>query len=233
MINIEELIKASINKLWIANKDKEYCTLPPYSVAKVPTEGILFIGINPSLSEKEEKRLLQSKDRNCEFHELLYDKEKEHRYFRKFFDISEQTNLNWGHLDLLYIRETNQKKIEEISKTDHGKEFIFQQCMITKSVLDKLIDEKNPRIFVVNNSLARNLLGEQHTETPNKKSNHHIGYDFVWDEKLGTHTYKNNPFFFTSMLTGQRALDNGSFQRLVWHINQVKKQLGISNTNLF
>jgi hypothetical protein len=97
--------------------------------------------------------------------------------------------------------------------------------MITKSILEKVIDEKKPRIFVVNNSLARDLLGKYHTKTPNKKSNHFIGYDFVWDEMLGTHTYKNNPFFFTSMLTGQRALDNGSFQRLIWHINQVKKQI--------
>lgn len=228
MINVEELIKDKINKLWVANKDKEYCKVPPHSIAKVPTNGIVFIGINPSLSEKEKKQLSLKKDKNCEFHELIYDKEKEHRYFKKFFDISEQTKLNWGHLDILYIRETKQKEIEKISKTEHGKEFIYQQCMITKSILEKLINERNPRIFVVNNSLARDLLGEYHPKTPNKKSNHFIGYDFVWDEKLGTHTYKNNPFFFTSMLTGQRALDNGSLQRLVWHINQVKKQLGIS-----
>lgn len=26
------------------------------------------------------------------------------------------------------------------------------------------------------------------------------------------------------MLTGQRALDNGSFERLGWHINKVKKK---------
>jgi len=32
---------------------------------------------------------------------------------------------------------------------------------------------------------------------------------------------KNVPIFFTSMLTGQRALDNGSFERLIWHINFV------------
>ena len=44
-----------------------------------------------------------------------------------------------------------------------------------------------------------------------------MGFDFIFDEKLGTHKIVNNselentPVFFTSMLTGQRALDNGSF----------------------
>jgi hypothetical protein len=96
--------------------------------------------------------------------------------------------------------------------------------MISKIVLDKIINEKKPRIFVVNNTLARELLGEYHLEKPTKKSNHWIGYDFIWNEDFGTYTYKNNAFFFTSMLTGQRALDNGSYQRLIWHINKVKNK---------
>jgi hypothetical protein len=29
---------------------------------------------------------------------------------------------------------------------------------------------------------------------------------------------ENIPIFFTSMLTGQRALDKGSYARLIWHI---------------
>lgn len=28
------------------------------------------------------------------------------------------------------------------------------------------------------------------------------------------------PLFFSGMLTGQRALDNGSFERLKWHIKK-------------
>ena len=58
-----------------------------------------------------------------------------------------------------------------------------------------------------------------------------MGFDFVFDEKLGTHKIVNNsdldntPVFFTSMLTGQRALDKGSFERLNWHINFVLNQI--------
>ena len=57
-----------------------------------------------------------------------------------------------------------------------------------------------------------------------------MGFDFQFDEKLGTHKIINNlelentPVFFTSMLTGHRAIDNGSFERLKWHINFILKQ---------
>ena len=227
MISIELLVKEKINALWKEFKDEEYCKFSPNSIAEIPNDGLIFIGINPSMTDKVKKRLIEKNDINCEFHKLTYDIEQDYRYFKKFFDVAEKTGLNWGHMDLLYNRETNQKKVAGLLKTERGKDFIYKQCMISKIVLDKIIDENNPRIFVVNNTLARELLGEYHSEKPTKKSNHWIGYDFIWSEDFGTYIYKNNAFFFTSMLTGQRALDNGSYQRLIWHINLVKnKQRG-------
>ncbi|MEY3784343.1 MAG: hypothetical protein RLZZ230_665 [Candidatus Parcubacteria bacterium] len=51
--------------------------------------------------------------------------------------------------------------------------------------------------------------------------------DLVWDKKKGFHCYtgmeKKVPVFFTSMLSGQRALDRWSYERLVWHIKQAVK----------
>lgn len=224
MINIRELVEERLNTLWEEFKDEEFCKLSPVSISKVPDNGLVFIGINPSLSKEERERLKNKDNNNCEFYKLHYDINSNYRYFKKFFDISEKTGINWGHIDLLYHRETNQKKVSGLLKTDRGKDFIYKQCMISKIVLDKLIDENKPRIFIVNNTLARELLGEYHTEKPTKKSHHWIGYDFVFSEDIGTYVYKNNPFFFTSMLTGQRALDNGSYQRLIWHINLVNSK---------
>ena len=49
-----------------------------------------------------------------------------------------------------------------------------------------------------------------------------------FDDTIGTYRIINNPdfkdtiVFFSGMLTGQRALDNGSFERLKWHLNKVK-----------
>lgn len=224
-MNIRDLIETKVNALWQEFKAEDYCKFSPNSIAEVPDNGIIFIGINPSMIKKVRLKLIEKDDINCEFYKLTYDESKEYRYFKKFFDVARKTGLNWGHLDILYNRETNQKKVKGLLKTERGKDFIYKQCMITKTVLDYLIDNDNPRIFVVTNSFARDLLGRYRKKDEPKKPKHWIGYDFIWNERLGTYFYKNNPFFFSSMLTGQRALDNGSYERLVWHVNLIKESL--------
>ncbi|WP_026709035.1 hypothetical protein [Flavobacterium frigidarium] len=226
MINIENIVRDSVNKLWSEFSNEEFCKYSPHSIAEVPEEGLIFIGLNPSMIEKVRLRLVEKNDINCEFHKLNSDVDKEYRYFKKFFEVGETTNLKWGHIDVLFNRETNQGRVKSLISSVRGKQFIERQCKITRQVLDELIDENRPRIFVVTNSFARELLGTFRAEEEESKANASwIGLDFVWNESLGTYFYKNNPFFFSSMLTGQRALDNGSFKRLVWHINQVKKSV--------
>ncbi|PCJ65564.1 MAG: hypothetical protein COA58_09140 [Bacteroidetes bacterium] len=227
MINIEILVKDRLNKLWNDFSTEEFCQAPPLSVAEAPKNGLLFIGINPSLSEKDRIELEEKKDLSYKSYKLKYEEDKEYRYFKKFYDVAKKTEMNWGHIDILYQRETSQKKVESLLKTEHGVDFIYRQCMITKTVLDNLIDENNPRIFVVTNTFARNLLGLYRKENEPKRSEHWIGYDFVWNEDIGTYMYKNNPFFLSGMLTGQRALDNGSYERLIWQINFVKNKINL------
>jgi len=224
MIEIRPLIENKINALWEEFKDEEYCQFSPSSIAEIPEDGLIFIGINPSMTNKVKQRLIEKNDISCEFNKLNYDVNLDYRYFKKFFDVAEKTKMNWGHIDLLFHRETNQKKVIRLLKTQRGIDFIHKQCMISKIILDKIIDTSTHRIFVVNNTLARDLLGEYHLSKPTKKSKHWIGYDFVWSEDFGTYIYKNVAFLFTSMLTGQRALDNGSYQRLIWHINYIKRK---------
>lgn len=54
-----------------------------------------------------------------------------------------------------------------------------------------------------------------------------MNFAFKFDNNIGTHIITEPeilasvPVFFTSMLSGQRALDIGSFERLKWHINKV------------
>ncbi len=229
-MNIQNLVEDKLNNLWEEFEKEDFCEFSPNSILEVPNDGIIFIGLNPSLIEKVKKQLIEKNDIKCNFHKLIYDKNKEYRYFKKFFDVSEKTDLNWGHIDILYNRDTSQKNIEKLSKQERGKEFLTKQFEITRDVLDKLIDKNNPRIFVVTNALARDFLGKYHKQKPDEKTNHRIGYDFIWNEELGTYFYNNNPFFFTSMLTGQRSLDNGSYKRLIWHINLIKNRMSIKST---
>ena len=207
ILNIEENYKKEIESIWNNSKFK---TVPyinrGYAVQRdIPYGSILFIGINPSYSEDK------TKERNSFFYSNHQQKEV-YQYFKKFQDISQKSNLEWSHLDLLYIRQTDQKIVKKIFLDPLGKEFLDKQLAISKCIIEK----SKPKIIVVSNAYARDLfLGECNFQTQ-------------FDENIGTHKIinnihlKNTPVFFTSMLTGQRALDNGSYERLVWHIKFIK-----------
>jgi len=166
---------------------------------------LMFIGINPSYNGIPGN--------------LFYNNShgETHKYFKKFIEISSEVGLNWSHLDLLFLRETNQKEVKSLGENNLGHVFYDEQLKIAK----KIIETTKPKIIVVNNTYARDLLHSQSFTTPK--------YDFEFDENIGTDRIVNNeilnkvPIFFTSMLTGQRALDLGSYKRLIWHIKYVMK----------
>jgi hypothetical protein len=168
---------------------------------------LMFIGINPSYNGIPGN--------------LFYDNShgETHKYFKKFIEISSEVGLNWSHQDLLFLRETNQKEVKSLGENNLGHVFYDEQLKISK----KIIETTKPKIIVVNNTYARDLLHSQSFTTPK--------YDFEFDEKIGTERIVNNeilngvPIFFTSMLTGQRALDLGSYKRLIWHIKHVMKMI--------
>jgi len=167
----------------------------------------MFIGINPSYNNAPGS--------------IYYDNShgETHPYFRKFIDISQKVSIDWTHLDLLFVRETSQNIIKDLGKTQLGHDFFDEQLIVSKHI----IEVAKPQILVVNNTHARDLL--KSTSFSSTK------FDFEFDEILGTEKIVNHkilngtPVFFTSMLTGQRALDLGSYNRLIWHIRYVKNLL--------
>lgn len=180
---------------------------------------ILFIGINPSFDGKSDSiNSFYSKDQN-----LI-----ELPYFKAFYSIEEKLgehyklkNLKWTHLDLLVFRETNQKSINKLFHKQ-GFEFLLTQLEIAK----KRIEILNPKVVVVSNALARTFLGKD----KDGEKLVWLGLPFVFDKNLGfdkidnSEININSAFFFSSMLSGQRALDKGSEERLVWQIAQVLKK---------
>ena len=178
----------------------------------IHTNSLMFIGINPSFNG----------DENSFFYNNNQIESQIHPYFRKFQQISEILDIPWTHFDLLFVRETQQNEIEKIFSLQNGVEFIFQQLQISKEV----IELARPKIIVVNNSLARKYFGLEKDIIKNE--NLWMNFNFDFDPKIGTYLIsdgilKNTPVFFTSMLTGQRALDKGSYERLIWHIDFVLK----------
>lgn len=220
-MELRPLIEEPINNLWEKYRANDFTSIPPLSVASLPNAEIIFIGINPSLSEEDRIRLLKEGNRKLETYEMS-NNEPDHKYFKKFSDIATKTDMKWEHFDLLYIRETKQEKIKDLLKSPEGLDFIYSQLMVTKKIIDSLLKNKSTKILVVNNTLARTFMGKD--KSTEKKENIWLDYNFEWQEHLGTYTIENTPIFFTSMLTGQRALDIGSYERLIWHINFVKRR---------
>lgn len=180
---------------------------------------ILFIGINPSF-DKTKADLRQSYKGEDVLHLP---------YFKAFESIKsaleskpyKNENITWAHLDLLVFRETNQKFVNKLMKKENkgGLEFIVEQLKIAK----ELIKHINPKVIVVSNAMARRLMGKDKDDNGN---NAWMDYHFEFDKKVGADKIKDEgvlsgtPVFFSSMLSGQRALDNGSKERLIWHINR-------------
>lgn len=218
-IDVENIYGTDINKLWNNQKFKEISVIHRgYAIPKKIIENaLMFVGINPSYSDI-------NNENECFFYELE-QQGKGHKYFKKFKEISKEINMPWAHIDLLFLKERKQEKIEKLYSEKNGTEFIFEQLKISK----KILESAKPKIIVVNNTLSRKYLGfEKDIE---KSKDIWIGLDFSFDDEIGTHRIRNNesledvPVFFTSMLTGQRALDKGSLERLIWHIKFIDEKL--------
>ena len=178
---------------------------------------LLFVGINPAYKLGDPKERIGISRLQTDF-----------PYFKPFKDITKEVNsrynksLNWTHIDLLAFRETKQDFItKNLLKAENGPEFIMEQLRFAL----KRIKRINPKVIIVSNALARTFLGMDKVNLENGiVRNEWLGLEFSFDENLGTHRLANlsdTPVFFTSMLSGQRALDKGSRERLIWHINKV------------
>lgn len=181
---------------------------------------ILFLGINPSFKEGEAK-IKGSYSQN---------KGLKHPYFKAFYKILDhlkvvyETSASWTHIDLLVFRETKKKYIDLLISKDLGPQFIMDVLNVSKEHLEYI----NPKVIVCSNTMARKLMGKDKHTVKGEEQGIWMGYDFELDTELGTYIItsgilKGTPVLFTSMLSGQRAMDNGSKERLVWHINRALK----------
>lgn len=206
--------------------------LSPLFFDGVKKHQLLFIGMNPSFSDKEFKKYLKGTEfaaivqhdlfkwNNVCGNEAVINQTiaidryaiLHHPYFTKMRKLAEENNLAWQHFDMFFYRETNQAKFEKmILHKDELTEFGKQQIAILASAL--LLAE--PKCIVMVNAKASELFRSYFSE--------HI----QWDEEYGHHylTLNDNsiPILFSSMLSGQRALDRWSFERLSWHLRYIVK----------
>ncbi|MEM7659300.1 MAG: hypothetical protein AAF399_24485 [Bacteroidota bacterium] len=174
----------------------------------IPDDSLLFIGLNPSFTKKAKK--------GSHFYPLEQDASG---YFAKFPAIAEACGCKWSHLDLLGLRVTSQKEVLHAAR--HHPWF-FQEHF--DSITHPILAAVRPRAVIVVNAQARKYMGTHRS----RKESIGLGYEFAWNDDHGTYSLtkgpenlKGVPFFFSGMLTGQRALDLGSYERLKWQVEKV------------
>lgn len=180
---------------------------------------LLFIGINPSFVSSDENR------------NYIFDREATNSYFKPFKIIHDDLKLlagnnykNWSHIDLLAFRHTKQNFIRGLFKESLGREFIMEQLEIAKQRLIHI----SPRVIVVCNTLSRELMGKNRFfDESGKEQGVWMDLHFTFNDEFGTYKIehipelKNTEVIFSSMLSGQRALDRGSRERMVWQIKRI------------
>jgi hypothetical protein len=212
--------------LWQQTFKDEDDVLMPLFYPSLKEDAILFVGLNPSFSKKGYSSLLRGTAfSNLELQVFYHWRNREsfdldmelaieqigrnnYPYFKKFKDIASHANLDWEHIDLFFYRETSQTQFKQ--KIYNGQLLMdFGQKQLELSKM--LILEAKPRVIVVANAFASSLFQQQFP-------------DVKFDERYGYHRTlledRAVPTFFASMLTGRRAMDVYSYQRLRWHIKQ-------------
>ena len=194
---------------------------------------VLCIGSNPSFNSRGFKKILKNtphekldwekfykwkneeRKKNIDsYTDKLLDIERraidEHPYFAKFRKIAEEFRLPLEHIDLFFCRETNQGEVKK-HLYPNKKLTLFAEEQLELSL--EMIETAKPKIILVANAFASEIIRKKKKIMVDDEK----GCDFIIfkDQKI--------PIFFSSMLTGQRALDNESFERLKWHMKKVMR----------
>ena len=212
-MNIQEHYQERIDSLW-----KDWLEKLPegpckemakrgYAVEReLPHDDVLFVGMNPAFDEKTD-----------EYGVNIYDvATADNPFFDAIRNFSKET-LGYSypsHHDLLFLRHTRQKDVLDLFADKASNEFLGRQLDLSAEIIRAL----SPKLIVVLNAGARSLF----------ESRFKADADCPYDERLGAHRFIVNdstPVLFSSMLSGQRALDNGSKRSLQWHINHILENI--------
>lgn len=108
------------------------------------------------------------------------------------------------------LRSRPQHVVQDIVNDPDSQEFVEEQLRQFRMI----VDGASLRVIVVVNALASHLI----------RSGRALGA-LDDDDVLGVAMYKIGekrvPVFYSGMLSGAHTIDNGSFDRLVWHIKYV------------
>lgn len=229
------MINENINRKILAVWQKHFGTrddiYAPIFYDDFKRGGILFIGMNPSFNPKGMRPIL----RGTEFEKLNFESfskwssaasdpahvdtsirigrlvHDEYAFFKRMHEIAKECNTHFQHIDLFVYRQTNQNEFLPLIRDKKRvlNEFGRDQLDIFLEALKEI----HPEAIVVSNAGSSGIIREQFKDK--------LSFDEVRGFHWLTLDRERVPIFFSSMLSGQRALDTGSYERLKWHVAQI------------
>ena len=184
-------------------------------IDKVQKEGLLLVGINPSFDESFEGPCAS----------IVRESENggyQHPYFTKPKKLNEEIGISmFSHVDMFSLRSRPQHVVQDIVNDPDSQEFVEKQLKLFRMI----VDGASPRAIVVVNALASHLI----------RTGRALGA-LDYDDVLGVAMYKIGekrvPVFYSGMLSGAHTIDNGSFDRLIWHVKYVLNMLNENSSQL-
>lgn len=233
-IDIEYDYREKVLEIWKKYRDLDVLLDPknehrqhPLLPKTVDKDCILFIGVNPSFTKRS---IIPENQRKIGFYETSKDSDfKDIPYFEKMKELANYCETPWTHIDLFFMRETKQSVIRTLGYS--AIDFLNAQLEISFEIIERA----NPKIILVTNALASEFFGKLKT--------HHKGFTKIWrgydlffegdnttfNSDLGAYEINLNdrkvPLILSGMLSGQRALDIGSFERLKWQTKMILNKI--------
>ena len=227
-------INDDLNKLWTDTFPRGTIVYAPMQYRKPPEGMLLFVGMNPSFSVNGWSDILRhstrpntdphlffqwpsSPDFNIEFaHELEAVARTHYQFFAPHRDLSKSLEVKWDHFDLFAYRETSQAIVRELVLLPGNDIELTEFGVAQFKLFEELLVLANPSAVVVVNALAARIYLKQRSP----KFDSLTGYyrDSIADGV-------SFPVFFSGMLTGARALDRFSRERLFWQIRSVFRKI--------
>ncbi|WP_416878609.1 hypothetical protein [Litorimonas sp.] len=197
--------------------------LTPLYFEDVKKRDIVFVGMNPSFNEGAIRKWFQSNEWSEEPRDYYqwrnrdaYSVEREtftrqhflknYPFFKQHHDLVQKLGSpSWCHLDLFPYRETKQKNLVELYETQPK---FKNECL---GVFDEALRASDPKMIIIWNAKASKIFFKKYSKN--------------FDEKIGTFRLHSNslkcPVFACSVVTGRRALDVFSRERMFWHVKKV------------
>lgn len=193
--------------------------IPCVEISDKLSEGstLLFVGVNPSGADMSYYK------GNANDVLIYHGNSLYYKTMSEFTEACIGNSADYSELDLFGIVQGTQSVIKKDfqENPDYYKE-MFELFL-------KYLVKVQPKVIIVANAFARRILCKEFIKDPKFKSFYNTTFSLTDNDQFGGFTFTINEFstqlYFSSMLSGQHALDKGSRENLAWLVRNYLQNL--------